>query len=40
MKSRRMPGPFKPIAMRVRNSQGKVVDTVRSTEPIQVEMEY
>jgi len=32
--------PFRPLAMRIRNPQGKVVETVRSTEPIQVEVEY
>jgi lipopolysaccharide transport system ATP-binding protein len=31
---------FKPIALRIRDPQGRVVDTVRSTEPITVEMEY
>lgn len=32
--------PFKPIALRVKNRSGKVVDTVRSTEPVTVEWEY
>jgi len=32
--------PFHPIALRVRNPQGKVVDTVRSTEPATLEIEY
>ncbi len=32
--------PFKPVALRVRDMRGKVVDTVRSTEPINVEVEY
>jgi lipopolysaccharide transport system ATP-binding protein len=32
--------PFKPIAIRVRNPKGEVVDTLRSTEPVVVEMEY
>jgi lipopolysaccharide transport system ATP-binding protein len=32
--------PFTPIALRVRNPSGKVVDTLRSTEPITIEMEY
>jgi lipopolysaccharide transport system ATP-binding protein len=32
--------PFRPLAMRVRNPQGKVVDTLRSTEPLSVEIEY
>jgi lipopolysaccharide transport system ATP-binding protein len=31
---------FVPIALRVRDPRGKVVDTVRSTEPITVEVEY
>ncbi len=32
--------PFEPIALRIRNSRGKVVDTIRSTEAAQVEIEY
>jgi lipopolysaccharide transport system ATP-binding protein len=32
--------PFKPVEMRVRNSLGNVVDTVRSTEAVAVEIEY
>jgi len=32
--------PFRPIALRVRNTQGQVVDTVRSVEPAVVEIEY
>jgi len=32
--------PFRPIALRVRNPQGQIVDTVRSTEPLTVEVEY
>jgi len=32
--------PFKPIALRVKDRSGKVVDTVRSTEPVTVEWEY
>ena len=32
--------PFRPISVRVKNRQGRVVDTVRSTEPITVEWEY
>ncbi len=32
--------PFRPIAIRVRNPQGNVVDTLRSTEPVDVEIEY
>ncbi len=32
--------PFRPLAMRLCNRQGRVVDTVRSTEPVTVEVEY
>ena len=32
--------PFTPIAMRVRDRQSKIVDTVRSVEPFQIEIEY
>jgi len=32
--------PFQPMALRVRNPQGKVVDTMRSTEPVEIEIEY
>ena len=32
--------PFRPLAMRVRNPQGRVVDTIRSTEPAEIEVEY
>jgi lipopolysaccharide transport system ATP-binding protein len=32
--------PFVPAALRVRNSKGVVVDMVRSTEPITIEIEY
>jgi lipopolysaccharide transport system ATP-binding protein len=32
--------PFRPIALRVKDSRGRVVETVRSTEPFQVEFEY
>ena len=32
--------PFRPIALRVRNQDGKVVDTVRSTEPALIDIEY
>jgi lipopolysaccharide transport system ATP-binding protein len=31
---------FTPIALRVRDVQGRVVDTVRSSEPVTLEMEY
>lgn len=32
--------PFRPVAMRLRNTQGQVVDTIRSTEVATVEIEY
>jgi lipopolysaccharide transport system ATP-binding protein len=32
--------PFVPLALRVRDSRGSVSDTMRSTEPITLEMEY
>jgi len=32
--------PFCPVALRVLNPQGQVVDTVRSTEPTTLEIEY
>ncbi len=32
--------PFKPIALRIKDQRGKIVDTVRSTEPVTVEWEY
>lgn len=32
--------PFQPIALRVRNKKGQVVDLMRSTEPITIEAEY
>ncbi len=32
--------PFRPIALRVRNPQGQVVDAVRSTEATTLEIEY
>jgi lipopolysaccharide transport system ATP-binding protein len=32
--------PFRPIALRIRNPNGHIVDTLRSTEPIRIEMEY
>lgn len=32
--------PFKPIAMRVRNPQGVITDSLRSVEPITIEFEY
>ena len=32
--------PFTPIALRVRDTRGIIVDTVRSTDPVTVEIEY
>ena len=32
--------PFKPVAIRIKDGGGNVVDTVRSTEPVIVEWEY
>ncbi len=32
--------PFRPISLKVRERSGKVVDTVRSAEPVTVEFEY
>ncbi len=32
--------PFRPIGMRLLNMQGTIVDTIRSTEPFIVEIEY
>jgi lipopolysaccharide transport system ATP-binding protein len=32
--------PFKPVALRIRDPKGQVVETVRSTDPIMVEFEY
>lgn len=32
--------PFRPLAMRVCDGSGRVADTVRSTEPLQVAIEY
>lgn len=32
--------PFRPVAIRIKDRSGKVVDTVRSTEPVIVEWEY
>jgi lipopolysaccharide transport system ATP-binding protein len=32
--------PFRPVGLRVRDPRGIVVDTLRSTEPITIEMEY
>jgi len=32
--------PFRPVAVRIKDRSGNVVDTVRSTEPLTVEYEY
>ncbi len=32
--------PFVPLAIRLRDKQGRVVDTLRSTEPFTIEVEY
>jgi len=32
--------PFKPIAMRVRDPQGKVAESVQSRQPLEIEIEY
>jgi lipopolysaccharide transport system ATP-binding protein len=32
--------PFCPVSLCLRDAQGRVVDTVRSTEPITIEMQY
>jgi lipopolysaccharide transport system ATP-binding protein len=32
--------PFRPIGLRLKDRSGKIVDTVRSTEPVTVEWEY
>jgi lipopolysaccharide transport system ATP-binding protein len=32
--------PFRPIALRIRDRQGRVIETVRSIEPVTVEWEY
>ncbi len=32
--------PFVPLALRVRDTRGQVLDTLRSTEPITIEVEY
>ncbi len=32
--------PFTPIALRITDKTGKIVDTVRSTEPVTIEWEY
>jgi lipopolysaccharide transport system ATP-binding protein len=32
--------PFQPVALRIRNPLGRVIDTVRSVEPVTIEVEY
>jgi lipopolysaccharide transport system ATP-binding protein len=32
--------PFRPVALRLRDKTGKVVDTIRSIEPCSIEVEY
>src|SRR3990172_9517771 len=32
--------PFRPLSLKVKDRRGKVVDTVRSTEPLRIEFEY
>jgi lipopolysaccharide transport system ATP-binding protein len=32
--------PFRPVALRICDSQGRMIDALRSVEPIQVEIEY
>jgi lipopolysaccharide transport system ATP-binding protein len=32
--------PFRPVAFRLRDQRGNIVETVRSTEPIMLELEY
>lgn len=32
--------PFRPVALRIKNKDGRVIDTVRSTEPVTIEWEY
>jgi lipopolysaccharide transport system ATP-binding protein len=32
--------PFRPLALRLKDARGQIVDTIRSTEPFMVEMEY
>ena len=32
--------PFRPISLKIKDRSGKVVDTVRSTEPVTIEFEY
>ena len=32
--------PFRPVALRLKDSHGQIVDMIRSTEPFTIEMEY
>jgi lipopolysaccharide transport system ATP-binding protein len=32
--------PFRPVALRVRDAQGRVIDTVQSRQPLEIEIEY
>ena len=32
--------PFRPISLRVKDSRGRIIDTVRSTEPVTIELYY
>jgi lipopolysaccharide transport system ATP-binding protein len=32
--------PFRPVALRVKDTNGRMVDSFRSTEPVRVEFEY
>jgi len=32
--------PFRPVAMRVRDAQGKTVDAIQSRQPLEIEVEY
>ncbi len=32
--------PFRPVALRVRDTQGRVIDTVQSRQPLEIEIEY
>ena len=32
--------PFKPVAVRIKDGSGNVVDTIRSIEPVTIELEY
>jgi lipopolysaccharide transport system ATP-binding protein len=32
--------PFRPVALRVRDAQGRVIDTVQSRQPLEIEIQY